>query len=141
MSSDDEISQQDMLNFDKDREQIQIELREVFEDVVEDYSSIANILIHFEQWKMTDISAYTEAYAPYCLPKVVSPLIRLKLVFWDPLNETIELEKFDWYRTLALYGLHDDETEETLGKDPDILLLPNIVEKLIVPKLTQLVDR
>ncbi|KAJ8978174.1 hypothetical protein NQ317_009662 [Molorchus minor] len=141
MSSDDEISQQDILNFDKEKEQIDSELQEVFEDVVEDYSSTANILIKFEQWRSTDLTAYTEAYATFCLPKVVSPLVRLNLVFWDPLNETMELEKLPWYRTLALYGLHDDETEETLALDPDISLLPTIIEKVIVPKLTQLVDK
>lgn len=141
MSSDDEISQQDILNFDKEREQIETEVQEVFVDVVEDYSSAANILIKFEQWRETDITAYTEAYATLCLPKVVSPLVRLNLVFWDPLNESVELEKLDWYRTLALYGLHDDETEATLAKDPDINLLPKIIEKVIIPKLTQLVDR
>lgn len=141
MSSDDEISQQDILNFEKEREQIETELQEVFEDVVEDYSSTANILIKFEQWRSTDLAAYAEAYATFCLPKVVSPLVRLNLVFWDPLNETVELEKLDWYRILALYGLHDDETEESLSKDPDIALLPTIIEKLIIPKLTQLVDK
>ncbi|CAH1183754.1 unnamed protein product [Phaedon cochleariae] len=141
MSSDEEISQQDILCFDKDKEQIQLELQQVFEDVVDEYSSVANILIRFEQWRSTDITAYTEAYATFCLPKVVSPLVRLNLVFWDPLNETIELEKMDWYRTLALYGLHDDETEETLSKDPDISMLPTIIEKVIIPKLTHLVER
>lgn len=141
MSSDDEIPQQDMLNFDKEREQIQSEAQEVFEDVIEDYSSAANILIHFEQWRTTDLTAYTEAYATFCLPKVVSPLVRLNLIFWDPLNEISDLEKTDWYRTLALYGLHDDETEETLSKDPDIALLPTLVDKLIIPKLAQIVDR
>nr|XP_023020543.1 PAX3- and PAX7-binding protein 1 [Leptinotarsa decemlineata]XP_023020544.1 PAX3- and PAX7-binding protein 1 [Leptinotarsa decemlineata] len=141
MSSDDEISPQDSLHFDKEKEQIQTELRDIFEDVVDDYSSAANILIRFEGWRSTDLTAYTEAYATFCLPKVVGPLVRLNLIFWDPLNETVELEKLDWYRTLALYGLHDDETEESLAKDPDIFLLPTIVEKLIVPKLTQLVDK
>ncbi|XP_019869938.2 PAX3- and PAX7-binding protein 1 [Aethina tumida] len=141
MSSDDEISQQDMLNFDKEREQIETELQEVFEDVVEEYSSIASILIKFEQWRETDLTAYTEAYATLCLPKVVSPLVRLNLVFWDPLNDNSDIEKFDWYRTMALYGLHDDETEVSLAKDPDINLLPTIVEKVILPKLNILVDR
>lgn len=141
MSSDDEIPQQDMLSFDKEREQIQAEAQEVFEDVVEDYSSAANILIHFEEWRTTDITAYTEAYATFCLPKAVSPLVRLNLIFWDPFNETCDIEKMDWYRTLALYGLHDDETEETLAKDPDLSLLPTLVEKLIIPKLVQMVDR
>ncbi|CAG9863520.1 unnamed protein product [Phyllotreta striolata] len=141
MSSDDEISQQDILLFDKEREQIQAELEEVFEDVVEEYSTSASILIRFEKWRSNDLTAYSEAYASFCLPKVVSPLVRLNLVFWDPLNEMVELEKLEWYRTLALYGLHDDETEETLAKDPDISLLPSLIDKIIIPKLTQLVDR
>lgn len=141
MSSDDEISQQDMLNFDKEREQLETEVQEVFEDVVEDYSSVANILIKFEEWRETDLAAYNEAYATLCLPKVVSPLVRIDLIFWDPLNDSVDIEKVEWYRTLALYGLHDDESEITLAQDPDINLLPTIVEKIIIPKLTQLVDR
>ncbi|XP_044266326.1 PAX3- and PAX7-binding protein 1 [Tribolium madens] len=141
MSSDDEISQQDMLNFDKEREQLEGEIQEVFEDVVEDYSSVANILIKFEEWRETDLAAYNEAYATLCLPKVVSPLVRLDLIFWDPLNDSLDIERLEWYRTLALYGLHDDESEATLAQDPDINLLPTIVEKIIIPKLTQLVDR
>lgn len=141
MSSDDEISQQDVLNFDKEREQIVEEIQEVLKDVVEDFSSVANILIKFEEWRENDLSAYNEAYATLCLPKVVSPLVRLDLIFWDPLNDSIDIEKLDWYRTLALYGLHDTETEITLAQDPDINLLPTIVEKIIIPKLSQLVDR
>ncbi|CAH1369280.1 hypothetical protein MTP99_010743 [Tenebrio molitor] len=141
MSSDDEISQQDVLNFDKEREQIESEIQDVFEDVVEDYSSVANILIKFEEWRENDIAAYNEAYATLCLPKVVSPLVRLDLIFWDPLNDSVDIERLEWYRTLALYGLHDDESEITLAQDPDINLLPTIVEKIIIPKLTQLVDR
>lgn len=66
--------------------------------------------------------------------------VRLKLIFWNPLTETQDLEKMDWYRTLALYGLHDDETESTLAKDPDVHLIPNIVEKILIPKLSNLVD-
>ncbi|RZC39690.1 PAX3- and PAX7-binding protein 1 [Asbolus verrucosus] len=141
MSSDDEISQQDMLNFDKEREQIEAEIQDVFHDVMEDYSSVANILIKFEEWRENDLTAYNEAYATLCLPKVVSPLVRLDLIFWDPLNDSVDIERLEWYRTLALYGLHDDESEVTLAQDPDINLLPTIVEKIIIPKLTQLVDR
>lgn len=141
MSSDDEIMQQDLLNFDKEREQIEGEAEKVFEDVVDDYSSITNILIRFEQWRETDMGTYTDAYATLCLPRVVGPLLRLQLIFWDPLADSVEIEKLEWYRTLALYGLHDDETEIDLSGDPDINLLPTIVEKIIIPKLEKLVDR
>ncbi|KAF7278966.1 PAX3- and PAX7-binding protein 1 [Rhynchophorus ferrugineus] len=141
MSSDDEMSQQDMLFFDKEKQEIEQELQEIFEDVVDDYSSTANILIRFEHWRSKDLSAYNDAYATLCLPKVVSPLIRLNLIFWDPLNETTDIEKTEWYRTLALYGLHDNESEHSLSKDPDINLLPTVIEKVLVPKLSQLIDR
>lgn len=141
MSSDDEIPQQDMLLFDKEKEQIELEAQEVFEDVVDDYSSITSILIKFEQWRETDMVAYTEAYATLCLPRIVNPLIRLNLIFWDPLSDSADLEKLEWYRTLALYGLHDDETELSLSQDPDVNLLPTIVEKIIIPRLTQLIDK
>lgn len=141
MSSDDEIPQQDLLSFEKEKEQIDLEAQEVFEDVVDDYSSITSILIKFEQWRETDMVAYTEAYATLCLPRVVSPLIRLNLIFWDPLTDSVDLEKLEWYRTLALYGLHDDETELSLSRDPDINLLPTIVDKVIIPRLALLVDK
>ncbi|KAK9721671.1 GC-rich sequence DNA-binding factor-like protein [Popillia japonica] len=141
MSTDDEISQQDILQLEKEREQIENEIQTIFEDVVDEYSSVANILIKFEQWRETDMPAYMDAYATLCLPRVMNPLIRLNLIFWDPLTDSVDLEKLEWYRTLALYGLHDDETENTLSNDPDVNLLPNIIEKVILPKLTELVDR
>ncbi|XP_066143774.1 PAX3- and PAX7-binding protein 1 [Euwallacea fornicatus] len=140
MSSDEEMSQQDLLFFDKEKQEVEQELQDIFEDVVDDYSSLVNILIRFEHWRSKDPAAYHEAYASLCLPKVVSPMIRFNLIFWNPLTESKELEKLEWYRTLALYGLHDDETESTLAKDPDINLLPSIVEKILVPKVTNLVD-
>nr|XP_022914442.1 PAX3- and PAX7-binding protein 1 [Onthophagus taurus] len=141
MSSDDEISQQDILTLIKEREQIEVEAQTVFDDVVEDFSSVSNILIKFEQWRETDVSAYTEAYATVCLPKVVSPLVRLNMIFWDPLTETGDIDKLDWYRILAMYGLHEGETETSLSRDPDITLLPSVVEKVVIPKLTILVDK
>lgn len=96
MSSDEEITQHDALNTDAEREQLELEVQEVFEDVVEDYSKVSSILLRFENWRETNRTAYLEAYAPLSLPRAVSPLIRLNLVFWDPLNETLELEKLEW---------------------------------------------
>jgi GC-rich sequence DNA-binding factor len=36
-----------------------------------------------------------------------------------------------------LFGLRNTETEETLLKDPDVQLLPRIVDKVILPKLNR----
>ena len=36
-----------------------------------------------------------------------------------------------------LFGLRNTETEESLYKDPDVQLLPRIIEKVILPKLNR----
>lgn len=118
-------------------DQTLVEVDEVFTDVVEDFSSIPSILSHFEQWRDTDMSSYMDAYAHLCIPRVVSPLLRLGLVLWDPLTDTDDLDKCKWYKTLMLYGAHNKELEEQLATDPDINLVPTIVEKVIMPKLTR----
>lgn len=118
-------------------EQILLDVSQVFADVVDDFSSVGSILSHFEQWRETDMSAYMEAYASMCLPRILSPLLRLGLVFWDPLTDTDDLDKYKWYSTLMLYGMQKNETEESLLTDPDVNLVPTVVEKIIVPKLTR----
>lgn len=45
-----------------------------------------------------------------------------------------------YFSGLMLYGLREDpenpETEDTLNNDPDICLISNIVQKVILPKIT-----
>lgn len=109
----------------------------MFDDVVDDYASVANILGHFEKWRETDMSSYTEAYASMCLPKIMGPLIRLNLTFWNPLVDIDDLDKNKWYNTIMLYGAEKIETEDKLQNDPDALLIPTIIEKIIIPKLNR----
>lgn len=42
----------------------------------------------------------------------------------------------DWYALAMKYGWDDGETEELLMDDPDVKLVPVIVEKIILPKVT-----
>lgn len=39
------------------------------------------------------------------------------------------------------YGMNASESERTLADDPDIRLIPVLVEKVIVPKITEFVQR
>lgn len=112
-------------------------MNQVFEDVVEDYASVSNILGHFEKWRETDINSYTEAYASMCLPKILRPLLQISLAFWNPLVETDDLDKYHWYHTIMLYGAERGETEDKLLNDPDVNLIPTVVEKIIIPKLNR----
>lgn len=67
----------------------------------------------------------------------MGPLIRLNLITWNPFDENCEdLERLDWYSMVMKYGWNDKETEESLMDDPDVRLVPVIVEKIILPKVT-----
>lgn len=63
-------------------------------------------------------------------------MIRLNLVTWNPLDECIDLERMDWYNMAMKYGWSTAETEESLSNDPDVRLVPVLVEKIILPKVT-----
>lgn len=72
-------------------EVIEQDARLVFEDVLEDFSSLRGVLKRFETWRTTESGAYRDAYVSLCLPKVVAPLIRLKLLLWNPLQVNINI--------------------------------------------------
>jgi hypothetical protein len=49
----------------------------------------------------------------------------------------LEFERAKWYDTLILYGLKEGETEDGLKQDPDVKLVPTVIEKVLLPKLTR----
>lgn len=42
----------------------------------------------------------------------------------------------EWYETMMKYGFKSDETEAHLLNDPDIRLVPTLMEKIILPKIS-----
>ena len=91
-------------------------------------------------WKRQDSGSYSDAFVYICLPKIFSPLVRLQLLFWNPLVEHASLESMPWYRSLALYGMSNlsvaDHDEAALAEDPDRRLLSMVIEKVVVVKVT-----
>ncbi|KAJ6635023.1 PAX3- and PAX7-binding protein 1 [Pseudolycoriella hygida] len=142
MSSDDEIHQErDMLNFKAQIEQISSEVSVLFDDVTEEFSQISSVLERFEEWRKNDFNSYKDTYFSLCLPKILGPLIRLHLITWNPLDEHCEdLERMDWYALTMKYGWNENETEESLSDDPDVKLVPVLIEKIILPKVTELIE-
>lgn len=141
MSSDDEVTEQQNLIFKQVKNDIEKESRELLLDVEDDFSSIKNILKKLQDWKNTDFESYTEAYVPLCIPKILSPLIRLQLITWNPIMESSDLERSKWYNSLVTYALDPKKkTDESLKKDPDARLIPLVMEKVVVPKLTTIVE-
>lgn len=64
-------------------------------------------------------------------------MLRLSLLTWNPLEVNCkDLEKMEWYETVMRYGFKPDETEAQLLDDPDIRLVPTLIEKIVLPKIT-----
>ncbi|XP_066586865.1 PAX3- and PAX7-binding protein 1 isoform X2 [Prorops nasuta] len=141
MSSDDEVTEQQKCAFKQAKEEIENNSSEIFADVIDEYCTVKGVLSKLESWKETDIDAYVEAYVPLCIPKLLSPIIRSKLITWNPIMEISDIERSSWYSALLLYALNVKETEESLKLDPDVRLVPSTMEKVVIPRLTSIVEK
>ncbi|XP_075449986.1 PAX3- and PAX7-binding protein 1 [Ascaphus truei] len=134
ISSDDEETSTDMTNFTMEKERILKDSSKVFEDTLENFHSIDCIKSQFETWRSTYCTTYKDAYIGLCLPKLLNPLIRLQLLSWTPLEDKCcDFESMMWFESLLFYGCEEKEYDT---EDADTTLLPSIVEKIILPKLS-----
>lgn len=141
MSSDEEMTELELTSFRNQTEVIEADAQLVFEDVVDEFCTVKSVLRHFEKWRSNDWESYTEAYVSLCIPKVLSPLLRVQMLMWNPLlNDQSRLERMKWYDNLLFYGLDPSETEDKLRNDPDLKLIPLVIEKVVLPKLNNVVD-
>ncbi|XP_054829279.1 PAX3- and PAX7-binding protein 1 [Eublepharis macularius] len=138
LSSDDEETSTDTTNFNMERDRILKESSKVFEDVLENFYSIDCIKSQFEAWRSKYFSSYKDAYIGLCLPKLLNPLIRLQLLTWNPLEDKCQdFERMLWFESLLFYGCEEHEQEKD---DADVSLLPTIVERVVLTKLTVLAE-
>ena len=108
----------------------------VFSDVVDDFSKLSSIKEHFEGWKSNSSSSYENAYISLCVPKVFSPYVRLQLLPWNLLDPDCSehLEDMVWFQILMFFGF--SEGQDLDPEDEDLQLIPNLVDLVVMPKLT-----
>ncbi|XP_072230322.1 PAX3- and PAX7-binding protein 1 [Leuresthes tenuis] len=140
LSSDDEETSTDITSFSMEKDRIIRESKKVFEDVVEEFHSLDCIKSHFEVWRREYPDCYRDAYISLCLPKLFNPLVRLQLITWNPLEaQCANFEYMLWFESLLFYGF--EEHSALQSGDGDIGLLPAIVEKVILSKLSVLAEQ
>ncbi|XP_029303358.1 LOW QUALITY PROTEIN: PAX3- and PAX7-binding protein 1 [Cottoperca gobio] len=140
LSSDDEETSTDITSFNMEKDRIIRECKKVFEDVVEDFHSLDCIKSHFEVWRKEYADCYRDAYIGLCLPKLFNPLVRLQLITWNPLeSQCANFEYMLWFESLLFYGFEEHSVLQR--GDGDSSLLPAIVEKVILSKLTVLAEQ
>ncbi|XP_030850781.1 PAX3- and PAX7-binding protein 1 isoform X1 [Strongylocentrotus purpuratus] len=138
-SSDDEVTDSMLVKFKTEKECIVTEQAKVFEDVEEEFCSLPAIVNRFQRWKFSQGDSYSDAYIGLCLPKLCEPFVRLELLCWNPLEaNSKDMESFPWYDTLMFYGFRNEDDYDR--EDDDIKLIPRIIEKIVLPKLSDLVE-
>ncbi|XP_060689719.1 PAX3- and PAX7-binding protein 1 isoform X1 [Hemiscyllium ocellatum] len=139
LSSDDEETSTDINSFNMENDRIVNESRKVFEDVLDDFCTLDCIKTRFEVWRKMYYVHYKDAYIGLCLPKLLNPLIRLQLIKWNPFEPNCrDFESMLWFESLLFYGC--EEGQDPQMDDVDTYLLPAIVEKVVLPKLTGLAE-
>lgn len=140
MSSDDEEPDSDIIKFKESKANILNEVETIFEEVVEDFGTLDGVMLNFENWKSAQMSSYCEAYVPLCLPKIFGVFVKLALLGWNPLLEERDFEKSNWYRQLLQYGCGNLQENDDNLDDPDVNLLPGVMERIILPKITAFIQ-
>uniref|UniRef100_A0A452IDS2 GCF C-terminal domain-containing protein n=1 Tax=Gopherus agassizii TaxID=38772 RepID=A0A452IDS2_9SAUR len=141
MSSDDELSAAEKTDFQKNKDDILQESKKICEDVHADFCNIRNILLKFQQWRQKFPDTYYNAYISLCLPKLLSPLIRIQLIGWNPLEQNfIDLNEMPWFRAIEEFTDAKNMPQSKRNDDPDQTILPTIIEKTILPKITGFVE-
>ncbi|PIO24197.1 hypothetical protein AB205_0183930, partial [Aquarana catesbeiana] len=86
LSSDDEETSTDITNFNMEKDRILKDSSKVFEDTLEIFYSFDCIKEQFDNWRCKYENSYKDAFIGLCLPKLLSPLVRLQLLTWNPLE-------------------------------------------------------
>ncbi|XP_069661768.1 intron Large complex component GCFC2 isoform X3 [Haliaeetus albicilla] len=139
MSSDDELTPSEVTEFQKSKDNLLEDSRKVFEDVHADFCDIRKILLKFQEWKEKFPDSYCDAYISFCLPKLLNPLIRVQLINWNPLENFTELEEMPWFRAIEEFSDAKNVSESKRDNDTDQEVLPRVIEKTILPKITAFV--
>ncbi|XP_045514186.1 PAX3- and PAX7-binding protein 1 isoform X2 [Pieris brassicae] len=157
-SSDDELPPKEGLHVQHETDAIRQLSSSLFADALPAWRSIRGICTKMARWRRKHSTLYSDAYIADCLPRLLAPYVRHQLIMWNPLADVDneDYEKMDWYKCLMMYGvrsekLSDDSesseedvtpqlSEGTVRDDVDLMLVPTILDKVVLPKIAEIVE-
>uniref|UniRef100_A0A1I8BV24 GCFC domain-containing protein n=1 Tax=Meloidogyne hapla TaxID=6305 RepID=A0A1I8BV24_MELHA len=139
LSSDDEETQSQLVFYSETQSSAEQSAKDLFFDTEDDFCQIQFIISRILKWLAIDEDSFEKAYVSLCLPKLLGPFIRLQMLNWRPLkNDSPPLHSFPWYKHLLLAGL-DNSGLENIEHSVLVQLIPNVVEKVIFPKIARII--
>lgn len=141
MSTDDEVSDLLLVQYRENLNEVAKKASIIFQDVNEYFSELKSILALLEEWKQKYPDSYNEAFVQLCIPRICGPIVKCQMITWNPLEENCpDLEEMSWFSDCVMYTTNNDENEEALINDIDSRLIPTIIEKVVIPRLNDLVQ-
>jgi len=137
-SSDDEAGDEENSMYLADRQQIQLESRKIFENTLDEFSTLEAITKRFGEWRLEDDEFYRDCYVERFVPRLASCIVRAAFLqsLWNPLeHEITRLKKSHWFQTLAQYDLDNSSS----SKDSTFLTISKTVETVVIPYINQVV--
>ncbi|CAI0444232.1 unnamed protein product [Linum tenue] len=107
---------------------------QILSDASEEFSQLSVVKERLEKWKQEYAGSYRDAYMSLSVPAIFSPYVRLELLHWDPLRKSDDFFDMNWHSQLFNYGIPEGASDLN-SEDSDSNLIPQLVEKIAVPKL------
>lgn len=122
----------------------------IFADASEEFSTVAAVAARMAEWKCKQPRSYHDTYVSINLFKIFAPFARLDMLSWHPSDGCIDgLAQQSWFAALENYGMDGNGTSENgrgsgsrsepateiAADDPDLDLIPGLVEKVVLPRL------
>ncbi|CAD6190882.1 unnamed protein product [Caenorhabditis auriculariae] len=137
LSTDDEETNSQVIADTEANQEVDALVSTIFADALDEYAKLRIVLERMIDWLSVDTKSFQDAYVHLCIPKLSSPYVRLQLISADLLNKDTEMSRMQWYEDALLVGAENTDVEK---EHPVIVgLIPAIVEKVVVPFLTDVV--
>lgn len=117
-------------------DKIMEECGRLFEDTLDEFSSLETITKRFDEWRTREKDSYNNAYVEMFLPRLAGCIVRWHLLqaAWNPLEQEVTLiNKTKWFETLAQYDVHSEVKE----KDKNPLIISKTLEIAVVPVVVE----
>ena len=122
-------------------EQVLAAADDVFADTAAEFCAVKQLVGRFSEWRATHPPSYRDAFLPSCLPTILSPLVRLQLLRWWPLEQG-SMQSMEWYSDVVQgwdatgRAGGGDAADDDLGRR---VLLAQLSCKLGLPRLKHVV--
>ncbi|KAJ1350955.1 hypothetical protein KIN20_006886 [Parelaphostrongylus tenuis] len=139
LSSDDDEPTSQQLADQQAAAEIDVALRMVFVDALDDYAHLRKVLDRMIDWFAVDSTTFQNAYISLCIPKLASPYVRIQLITADILNrDDFLLSSMPWFIDCVQAG----ESNTDVDPKHEVIkgIIPLIIEKVVLPYLTDVVN-